>query len=175
MSTPISGHKPIQPPVPPTTTATLHIRPTDVQAVKSVSFEASEPRRLKKLYKQAGNLFGLFKSQVVGRVHEIPNIKQPEQTNHGLRVTGIADRLPRESHVMNDHTQRDLIMLGQHSDYKHPVASITINGSTMPVANENGQVVARNLDFGGAEHLSGYITLANGERVPLDINVITAL
>lgn len=174
MSTPLANHL-VARPITPDVSLKQNLSPIPSQ---QPSFEqGSTLRGLSKLYHNIGSLLSGIKGQIGELVPELPNLKQPEQTAHGLKVMGIADRLPRgiDGANVNQSFGRDLIILGTIEDYEQPVRTITIDGHTSDIAIENGQVVARHLEFGGAKAASGYLTLEDGSEVPLDITVITAL
>lgn len=171
MSTPLANHLVARP-------ITVDVSPkqklSDTPPLQTNFEQGQPPRGLSKLYHSIGRLLGGIKGQIGDFVPELPNLKQPEQTAHGLKVMGIADRLPQSEGAQNQFG-RDLIILGTIEDYAQPVRTITIDGVTSNITIENDQVVARNLEFGGAKAASGYLTLEDGSQLPLDITVITAL
>ncbi len=84
-------------------------------------------------------------------------------------VLAIADRMPTIIEPGQEPVPRDYVILGAASSYPAPVKSITIGAQTTPVTLNNGEYSARGLSLSGAGPLQGYLTLADGSRIPLNI------
>jgi len=79
-------------------------------------------------------------------------------------VDGIRNNMPGSSGPSH------YVILGAANSYPSPVTSITINGTTTPVADEGGNFMARGVDLSGA-NLTGSVTLEDGSKIPLNLSV----
>ena len=129
----------------------------------------------RKLYRNLTNLVEQWVTQLLPKNTHTPKPLVTEKGLIGFKVNGIADRLPRALDPWNPIPNHDLILLGMADDYPQRVVSITIGGDTTPISYENGQVVARHLNFGDLRFLNGHLTLANGTKLILQIQIIKAL
>ena len=177
MTTPING-RPSLPSSTPLTSEQL------VQHSQQLSYnyeQLSKPAVMgsagwsRKLYRHLTNMIENWMTQLLPRNTYNPKPFMTSQGLSGLKVSGLADRLPREFDPWNPLPNQDLIFLGLDHDYHQLVVSITIGGDTTPVSYEGGQIIARYLNFGSAHFIEGFLTLADGSKIPLHINVFKAL
>ncbi|MBK8452868.1 MAG: hypothetical protein WAQ53_08440 [Thiofilum sp.] len=129
----------------------------------------------RKLYRHLTNLIEGWMTQLLPRNTYDPKPIKTPQGLAGLKVSGLADRLAREFDPWNPLPNQDLVFLGLDQDYEQPVVSITIGGDTTPVNHENGQVIARYLNFGALRYIEGELNLADGSKIPLQVHIIKAL
>ncbi len=95
----------------------------------------------------------------------------PTQIRPARDVVGFGNRMPVIVPPGQPPIPRDYVLLGDVNSYPAPVQSITIDGQRSAVTEENGRYVARGLSFPQTGALQGYLTLADGSRVPLNITV----
>ena len=142
----------------------------------------------KTLYQQMARLVGNFLQQIVGREDENQNkSSKPEYATQRFykpistagqprEVRGIADRMPRLVDPENPFPNKDLILLGEAKDYPSAVIAIQYDDTVKPVFYEGNQVVARHLYLDSTRgSIRGLLILADGERMPVTIRVITAV
>ena len=140
------------------------------------------------LYQQMARLVGNFLQQIVGREDENQNkSSKPEQAiqrfykpistaGQPREVRGIADRMPRLVDPENPFPDKDLILLGEAKEYPSAVIAIQYDETVKPVFYEGNQVVARHLYLDSTRSsIKGLLILADGERLPITIRVITAV
>lgn len=177
MTTPINGRPPLPSTTPlPTEEIVNHSHQMSRSYEQFVKPNVMGPAGWsRKLYKHLTNLIENWMTQLLPRNTYDPKPIMNAQKLVGLKATGIADRLSRGFDPWDSNPNQDLIFLGIEQDYEQPVVSITIGGDTTPVNHESGQVVARYLNFGNSRHMEGHLTMADGSKIPLQINVIKAL
>lgn len=106
---------------------------------------------------------------------EVLNGTQPGVVVHPPRsVIGFGDRMPRITPPNQPVAPRDYVLLGDSNSYPATAVSVTIGDTTIPVALENGQVVARGFTFPQAGPVTGTLNLEDGSVVPLAIRVTFA-
>jgi hypothetical protein len=86
-------------------------------------------------------------------------------------VMGFGNRMPVVIRPGETVSPRDYVLLGDVSSYPSNPLSITINGKTTPVTLENGQLVARGLEFPEQGKVEGSLHLDDGSIIPLNIHV----
>ncbi|WP_020558283.1 hypothetical protein [Thiofilum flexile] len=114
-------------------------------------------------------------AQLLPRHTYDPKPFKTQQGLSGLKVCGLADRVEHTFDPWNPLPNQDLIFLGLDQDYQQAVVSITIGGDTTPVNHENGQLVARYLNFGSLRYIEGELNLADGSKIPLQVHIVKAL
>lgn len=143
----------------------------------------------KALYQQMARLVGNFLQQIVGREEEAlyksngkPELgtqrfyKPISTAGQPREVRGIADRMPRLVDPENPFPDKDLILLGEAKEYPSAVIAIQYDDVVKPVFYEGNQVVARHLHLDSTRSsIKGLLILADGERMPITIRVITAV
>lgn len=141
------------------------------------------------LYQHMARLVGNFLQQIVGREEDDQhksNSKQEFATQRFYKpistagqpreVRGIADRMPRLVDPENPFPSKDLILLGEAKDYPSAVIAIQYDEVIKPVFYEGNQVVARHLYLDSTRSsIKGLLVLADGERIPVMIRIITAV
>lgn len=143
----------------------------------------------KALYQQMARLVGNFLQQIVGREDDLPykgdgkpefatqRFYKPISTaGQPKEVRGIADRMPRLVDPENPFPDKDLIFLGEAKEYPSAVIAIQYDDQIKPVCYEGNQVVARHLHLDSTRSsIKGILVLADGERLPITIRVLTAV
>lgn len=90
-------------------------------------------------------------------------------------VLGIANRLPEPVVPGKNHFSRgDYIFLGSEGDYPFPLEGLVLNGQELPVSKEQGNWMARGLEFGDHQIMHGFTKLSDASIVPLSINISVA-
>lgn len=110
-----------------------------------------------------------FNLSPVQEVNNNPPIQYPER-----EVQGIGNRMPMGISPGETLPPPDYVVLGKVDSYPSPVQSITIDGQTTQVNNENGRYMARGLTFPNEGVVEGKLTLQDGSVVPLKIDVTFA-
>lgn len=95
----------------------------------------------------------------------------PVHTYPTRDVIGFGNRMPAIVPPGQAQLPRDYVLLGKVSSYPAPPVTITVDGQTSKVLRENGDYVARGLNFPQEGRIEGYLTLADQSRVPLNITV----
>lgn len=90
-------------------------------------------------------------------------------------VLGIANRLPEAvSEAKTAFDRFDYAFLGAEADYPVSLSALSLRGRMYPVIAEQGNWMARGLEFGDNAVLHGYITLDDSSVVPVSINISIA-
>lgn len=113
--------------------------------------------------------------EVAFNLSPVQSLGSTKPIEHPQReVAGVGNRMPLSISPGEIVQPRDYVILGADKSYPSPVESITINGTTTPVSNENGNYVARGLSFQSEGMIEGELTLQDGSIIPLKINVMFA-
>lgn len=143
----------------------------------------------KALYQQMARLVGNFLQQIVGREEDLSHksngkpefatqrfYKPISTAGQPKEVRGVADRMPRLVDPENPFPEKDLIFLGEAKEYPSAVIAIQYDDQVKPVCYEGNQVVARHLHLDSTRSsIKGLLILADGERLPVSIRVLTAV
>ncbi len=125
-----------------------------------------------------------FINQLSGKHQQKPTIASKHRRvdtttadpNRPRQVRGVADRMPRPHAPDRAQSRRDSVFIGEAKDYPVPVIGIEYDGCTHPVFYEGNQVVARHLRLNSqVPVINGQLILNDGNRLPVEIMVLTAV
>ena len=99
-----------------------------------------------------------------------------QATDQPRVVRGIADRSPQLVGSGYPPSNRDTVFLGDVQDYPDTIIALQYGEEVKPVYYEGNQIVARFLTLDTSrESIAGSLILTDGQHIPVDIMVLTAV